>query len=452
MLGRLLVGTALGPPARPRVQRVPPGPPPARGIVDELMHFRDLRADVLGTLGQRFATYGDFYYASVVGFDVYSTCDPDITHDVLVTHAARFRKRSIDLEVLGNGLLLSEGEHWRRQRRRIQPGFRHESIQRYAALIAEEVERLLARLGHGSVIDVRAEMLELTLRVVCRALFGQSFGGDARRLARAMHVLQEAVVTPKLAPPWLPTPRRLRHERMRAIIDQEVYAILDRAEAAPGSLLHELRAAVDDQGGMTRQELRDEVVTLFLAGHETTALALTWAFYLVALHPHIDRALADELRRGGGAPPSARELESLDLAPRVLKESMRLYPPVYVIPRIVERAVKLGGYWLAPGATIWLWTYFMQRDPRWFHLPDRFDPDRFLPNGEASRQPRAYIPFGAGTRSCIGKHFANLEALMVLSAIVARYRLELVDTRPLPLRPRVTLSPARPLRVRLVSR
>lgn len=451
MLGRLL-GTTFGPPARPLVQRVPPGPPPARGFLDELSHFRDLRANVLGTLGQRFATYGDFYYASVVGFDVYSTCDPDITHDVLVTHAARFKKRSIDLELLGNGLLLSEGEHWRRQRRRIQPGFRHESIQRYAALIADEVEQLLARLAPGSVIELRSEMLALTLRVVCRALFGQSFSGDARRLAHAMHVLQEAVVTPKFLPPWLPTPRRLRDERMRAIIDEEVYAILDRAQAAPGSLLHELRGAADEQGGMTRQELRDEVVTLFLAGHETTALALTWAFYLVALHPSVDRALADELCQGGGATRGARALEALDLCPRVLKEAMRLYPPVYVIPRVVERRVKLGGYWLAPGATIWLWTYFMQRDPRWFRLPDRFDPDRFLPDGEASRQPRAYIPFGAGTRSCIGKHFANLEALMVLSSLLARYRLELVDTRPLPLRPRVTLSPARPVRVRLVSR
>ncbi len=451
MLGRLL-STTLGPPARPRVQRVPPGPPPARGLIDELAHFRDLRADVLGTLAQRFATYGDFYYASVIGFDVYSTCDPEIVHDVLVTHAAAFRKRSVDLEVLGDGLLLSEGEHWRRQRRRIQAGFRHESIQRYAGLIEDEIERLLARLEPGSVIDLRAEMLELTLRVVCRALFGQSFAGDARRLARAMHVLQEAVVTPKLSPPWLPTPWRLRHARMRAIIDEEVYAILDGAEAAPGSLLQELRAAVDEQGGMTRQELRDEVVTLFLAGHETTALALTWAFYLVALHPSVDRALADELGRPGGAVLGTREVERLEQCPRELKESMRLYPTVYVIPRVVQRSVKLGGYWLAPGAEIWLWTYFMQRDPRWFQLPDRFDPDRFLPQGEASRQPHAYIPFGAGTRSCIGKHFAQLEALLVLSSLLARYRLELVDTRPLPLRPRVTLAPGRPVRVRLVSR
>jgi cytochrome P450 len=431
---------------------VPPGPPAARGVLDELAHFRDLRADVLGTIGSRFATYGDLYYAPVVGYDVYSACHPDVVHDVLVTHAGSFRKRNIDLEVLGNGLLMSEGDYWRRQRRRIQPGFRHESIQRYAELIGDEIEQLCARLQPGSVLELRSTLLELTLRVVCRALFGQRFAGDARRLARAMHVLQEAVVTPKVLPPWLPTPRRLRHERMRAVVDEEVYAILDNAESTPGSLLGELRAAVDAEGAMTRRELRDEVVTLFLAGHETTALALTWAFYLVAIHPEVDRALGEELRGSGSAPPSARQLEALDLCPRVLKESMRLYPPVYVIPRVVERAVKLGGYWLAPGATIWLWTYFMQRDPRWFHLPDRFDPARFLPEGEASRHPRAYVPFGAGTRSCIGKHFANLEALIVLSALLSRYRLELVDTRPLRARPRVTLAPDRPVRVRLMSR
>jgi cytochrome P450 len=450
MLRRLLQAE-FGPPARPRVARVPPGPPPARGVLDELAHFRNLRADVLGTLGERFATYGDFYYASMVGYDVYSACHPDVVHDVLVTRASHFRKRNIDLEVLGNGLLMSEGEYWRQQRRRIQPGFAHERIQRYADLIADEIEQLLHRVGPGAVIDLRAEMLELTLRVVCRTLFGQPFSGNARRLARAMHVLQESVVTPKLFPPWLPTPTRLRHERMRAVVDKEVSAILD-ADAAPGSLLAELRAAVDEQGTMSRQELRDEVVTLFLAGHETTALALTWTLYLVTTHPEVERALEAELGASARSPRGARELEALDLLPRVLKESMRLYPPVYVIPRIVERTVKLGRYWLAPGATVWLWTYFMQRDPRWFTLPDRFDPDRFLPDGEASKHPRAYVPFGAGTRSCIGKHFANLEALMVLASLLSRYRLELCDTRPLRARPRVTLAPDRAVRVRLLPR
>lgn len=434
----------------PRVQRVPPGPPVARGLFELYAHYRELQRDVLGTLGQRFATYGDFYYAEVLGQPVYTTCDPEVAHAVLVTQASDFGKRRRDLDVLGDGLLLSEGEYWRTQRRRIQPGFRRESLERYALVIDDEVERLCARIGSGERFDLRAVLMELTLRVVCRALFGRHYSGNARRLARAMETLQEEVLRPKLVAPWLPTPAALVRRHHRAVVDREAYALIDADHHEPGSLLAELLALVDDEGRMSRQALRDEVVTLLLAGHETTALALTWAFYLVALHPSVDEALAAELQAKArpGAPLGPDELEALTLTERVLKETLRLYPPVYAIPRVVRRPVKLGGYWLPVGAEVWLWTYFMQRDPRWFSLPERFVPERFAPGGEASRAPRAYLPFGAGTRSCIGRHFANLEATIVLARVLSRYRLELVDSRPVWTRPRVTLAPARPIFVR----
>jgi cytochrome P450 len=436
----------------PRVANVPPGPRPAQGLWQELSYFNDLKQDVLGTLGQRFATFGDLHYGRIRDREVYATCDPELVHEVLVLQAARFGKRRMDLEVLGNGLLLSEGDFWRRQRRRIQPGFRHESIQRYALGMAEEIERFLAGLRPGAVIELRATMLELTLRIVCRALFGQSYRGDPERLAHAMRVLQEAVLVPKIAPAWLPTPGRVWRSHMRARVDREVFALIDDPDIAPDSLLAELRAAVDEAGSMTREQLRDEAVTLFLAGHETTALALVWTFYLVALQPEVDAALGAELASANAARLGAAELERLDLCQRVLKESLRLYPPVYVIPRLVQKPTKLAEYWLAPGAEIWLWIYFMQRDPRWFSLPDRFDPQRFAPGGEASKHPKAYAPFGAGTRSCIGRHFATLEAAMVLASVLRRYRLELVDGRVLRCRPRVTLAPARPVHVRLHPR
>ncbi len=429
----------------------PPGPAPARHLLDELRYLDDLRRDVLGTMGQRFAVYGDFYYSEAAQLDVYSTCDPAVIHDVLVTQARAFKKRTTDLELLGNGLLTSDGEEWRRQRRRIQPGFRHESILRYGQLIQEEAEQLVSSLRPGQVIDIRERMLELTLRIVCRALFGQHFAGKSGRLARAIRFLQDEVVRPKLFPPWLPTPRNLRRKHMFAEVDREVYPIIDRG-GEPGSLLADLIGLVDAEGAMTRQQLRDEVVTLFLAGHETTALALTWALYLVALHPDTDAQLAAELKVHDGRKPAAQALSELPFTEQVLKETMRLYPPVYVIPRVCQEPVRLAGYEVRPGSEVWLWLYFVHHDARWFEQPERFRPERFLATAEAARDPNTFLPFGAGSRACVGRHFAMLEAALSLSAVLRRFRLQLVDSRPVRLHPRITLAPARPIRARLEER
>lgn len=428
----------------------PPGPAPARGLLEGLRGLDDLRRDVLGTIGQRFATYGDLYYVEGPDVEVYSTCHPDLIHEVLVTRARSFHKRTRDLELLGNGLLTSDGELWRRQRRRIQPGFRHESIQRYARLFAEEAEGLVHGWQDGQVLDLRREMMQLTLRIVCRALFGQRFAGRSRRLSRAIHVLQEQVLWPKLVPAWVPTPGNLLRRYMTAEIDREVYPIIDRG-GEPGSLLSDLLAMTDDEGAMSRQQLRDEVVTLFLAGHETTALALTWALYELALHPELDAELAPELSR------TRRDLGRLDPAElpslgRVLNEALRKYPPAYVIPRVSAEPVELGGYRLAPGAEVWLWLYFMHHDARWFDEPERFRPERFLPEAEARRRPNTFIPFGAGTRACVGRHFATFEAISCLTALLRRFRLRLDSSRTVPLHPRITLAPARPIRVRLEAR
>jgi cytochrome P450 len=438
---------------------LPPGPPSPRHLWEELLYLRDLKRDLIGTIGQRFATYGDVYYGRVRGQGAFSAMDPEFLHAVLVSEAQSFRRRTIDLEFLGNSVLTSDGEEWRSKRRRLQPGFRQESTRGYATLIREEVERLLARQRPGSLLELHSSMRDVTLRVVCRALFGQEFSGDADALGRATRILQEAVLRPKILPAWAPTPANLQHRVMRARVDRQVYRILDRGAAAPGSLLATLRAQLDagESGGAgtdaRRQELRDEVVTLLLAGHETTALALTWAFYLVALHPDIDQQLAEEIARVcSGQAPNAEHIPGLELTQRVLDETVRLYPPVYVIPRVCTRSVRVAGYAIEPGDEVWLWVYFMQRDARWFPLPERFDPARFAPGAETSRQPRAYLPFGAGLRSCIGRGFATLEAVLVLASVLQRFRLELSDHRPVFARPRITLGPARPIRVRLQPR
>ncbi len=428
----------------------PPGPAPARHFLEGLQGMDDLRRDVLGTIAQRFATYGDFYFAEGPDVDVYSTRDPELIHQVLVTDARSFHKRTRDLEVLGNGLLTSDGEPWRRQRRRIQPGFRHESIQRYRASIVEETERSLSGWRDGAVLDLRREMMQLTLRIVCRALFGQHFSGRSARLARAVGVLQEQVLLPKLFPEWLPTPMNLLRRHMMAEVNREVYPIIDRG-GEPGSLLADLIAMTDAEGAMTRSQLRDEVVTLFLAGHETTALTLTWALYQIALQPQLDAQVAEELAR---LPSDLRhvQLAQLPLCERVLSETMRVYPPAYTVPRVAAEAVELGGYRIQPGAEVWLWIYFMHHDARWFPEPERFLPERFLPEAQAARRANTYIPFGAGSRACVGRHFAMLEALLCLAAVLKRFRPTLLSSRTVQLHPRITLAPARPLRVRLHAR
>jgi cytochrome P450 len=447
------------PPERYPPGLYPPGPPPPRHVWDELLYFRDLKRDVIGTVAQRFAAYGDVYYGRVRGHGVFSAMDPEFLHAVLVTEAQAFRRRTIDLEFLGNGVLTSSGKEWRRKRRRVQPGFRHESVLGYAELIREETERLLSPLRPGSVLELHSSMRDFTLRVVCRALFGQEFSGNADRLGRATRILQEAVLRPKILPAWAPTPANLQHRRMRALVDRQVYRILDQSQGTPGSLLSLLRESLlrespgssPDAGA--REELRDEVVTLLIAGHETTALALTWAFYLVALHPQVDQPLAEEIARvTGGAAVRAEHFAGLELTQRVLEETVRLYPPVYVIPRVCTRSVRIGPFDVRDGDEVWLWVYFMQRDARWFRLPERFDPERFAPDGEHSRNPRAYVPFGAGQRSCIGKGFATLEAVLAIASVLQRFRLELTDHRPLFPRPRITLAPGRPVRVRLRAR
>jgi cytochrome P450 len=431
---------------------LPPGPPASQSFFEEVSRFRDLQADVLGMVAQRFAVYGDFYY--VRGrIPNYGTCDPDVMHEVLVTQARSFVKRSANLEVLGGGLLTSDGDFWRRQRRLVQPGFQKDSIHRYGAIMTEEIEALLARWARCRELELRREMLDLTLRIVCRALFGQQYRGDSRKLGRAVSTLQEGVLTGMLLPRWLPTFGNLRSRYLENHLDREVFAIIDSDQTGRDSLLGELKAAADEHGTMTRKQLRDEVVTLFLAGHETTALLLTWALYLAALHPEVDAALAEEANAAAGRDPiTAAHRPALAYTERVLKETLRLYPPVYVIPRIAAERVTLSGYVVEPGAEVWLWPYFTHHDARYFSRPERFDPDRFLAGGEAERNPRAYFPFGAGSRACVGRHFALLEAVLALSAIVRRFRVELLDFRPLRPHPRITLAPSRPLRARLVPR
>jgi cytochrome P450 len=275
---------------------------------------------------------------------------------------------------------------------------------------------------------VSREMMELTLRIVSKALFDHRVHGETDRVASAMRVFRRAFSSlDAILPDWLPTPSKQRALAALADMDAIIYELIDSPRREKGrDLLAALKATADeaDGTGMSRRQLRDELVTLFIAGHETTSHALSWTFYLLSKHPEVAHKLHAELDRVlAGRAPSWSDLEHLPYAEQVLSESMRLYPPAYVIARVAVADAEVAGYTIPRGADIVLWAYHTHHDARWFPEPERFDPERFAPARRKQLPSCAYIPFGAGTRTCIGKQFAMMEALLVLACTARRYTL-----------------------------
>ncbi len=428
----------------------PPGPPPLGKNPIKIYRFvRDFSRDPLAFVSGRFRAYGDLYFTNSRGSDLYVLRHPDHIHQVLVERAGSFAKRSEDLEpILGQGLLTSNGALWRRQRRLIQPSFQKQRIESYADIMLDAVERMFERWNTCRSFDLAAEMTTLTLDIVCKTLFDFDVSHKTQLVAEAMSTLQDAATNLALLPPWLPTPFHLRARRALARLDDIVFEMIDEARSdlqqarARDDLLARLARATDEEGQMSRQQLRDELLTMFLAGHETTSLALSWTFYLLSrnpnqrtrLHREIDEVLGD--RR-----PEPADLDQLPLVHRVIAEALRLYPPAYVIPRNCIEDVEIGQYTIPAGSELVLWVWHCHHDPRWFDQPERFDPDRFLRDSGRITHPKAYLPFGSGARTCIGKHFATMEAGLLLTRIAQRATID-VDRRWQPaLRPRVTLGP-----------
>ena len=412
-----------------------------------------MQKDAIGTVKERFDAYGDLYLSGSDRAPLYVTRHPDHIHEVLVTRASDFNKRA-DLEpFLGQGLLTSNGEHWRHNRRLIQPSFRHERLEVYASTMIRSTDDLLGSWSIRPDRDIGADMNRTTLRIVAKALFDDEAGPQVERVARCMDVLQHAATAVDLIPAWVPTPLHVRARRAARELDAVVYDLIDQRSSPSHSDASDLLGELLQTGELERKALRDELVTLYLAGHETTALALTWTWWVLAQHPEWERKLHDEVDQIlGDRSPTAADLGTLDVTRRIINESMRLFPPVYALPRTAACETEVGGYRVPPGGEVLLWTYWAHRDPRWFVEPERFDPDRFLPKSDRIRHPHAFVPFGAGQRTCIGRNFAVMEAQLVLARIAQRYRLRPIDSRPAGLRPRITLGPARPLRMRAIER
>ena len=442
----------------------PPGPPPVtRNPLSLLAYARRMQRGVAQRIAERFDLYGDVYYAPFLGRDVYVLKHPEHLHEALIAQADKFPKPSEGFtarqlkRLLGDGLLNSNGALWRRQRRLIQPAFRRERLEEYAGLVVEHAEELLDGYHDGQRLNVSREMMELTLRIVSKALFDHRVHGETDRVAESMRVFRRSFASlDMLLPDWLPTPPKQRALSALADMDAIIYELIDRPARAEGrDLVTVLKAQTDEHDGsrMTRKQLRDELVTLFLAGHETTSHALSWTFHLLARHPEVTHKLQQEFDRVlKGRLPTFRDLEQLSYAEQVLSEAVRLYPPAYVIARVAAEDAQVGGHTIPRGADVVLWVYHTHHDGRWFPDPERFDPERFSPERRKALSSCAYLPFGAGTRICIGKQFAIMEALLVLACTSRRFTLSSEPGSVVERDMSVTLAPKGGLPMRIHAR
>jgi cytochrome P450 len=443
------------------VAKQPAGPAP-RGPVQTIISQLQLLRDPFGTVQRRFERFGNIYRVQQGDSAFYVTREPDSVREVLVTNSQLFDKRHSAFKrlslLLGDALLTSDGERWRRQRRLVQPAFSRARLVEYSAVMADEAAKLLERLPRAGAIDISREMNSLTLRIVTRTLFGQELQDDGES-AQAMRDLNRWFAVPPIFLRVVPGAQR-RLQRAIVLLDAKISQLiqakreqLEREPERCTDLLSALLAARDaDNAGLSERELRDQLLTLYLAGHETTSQALTFTFYLLSQHPHAQETLRAELERElQGRTPGYADLERLPYTEQVIKEALRLYPPAPVIPRHVADDTQLGAYAVPGGSEVVLWSYLIHRDPRYYPEPERFLPERFTPEAESARPKGAYLPFGAGQRACIGQAFAMIEAQLIVATLAAKLRFEYAGKAgPLRVRPGVTLSPkgGMPMRLR----
>jgi cytochrome P450 len=440
-------------------------PPPSLSGVRVL---RDVKRDLLGMLERARREHGDLVLLQAgppgLRSSIHVCFHPDAVRHVMATEADRYRKENRFYNeirwALGDGLLNSQDERWKRQRRFIQPLFTRKRIATYAESMGAEAETLAPRweaaVREGTPIDLHAEMSRVTLRIVGRLLFGADVERAIPVVAYAFPVLGEYARSRSynpMPPPrsWpLPSNRRALHAQaaLRAACD-DMIAERRASGATGGDLLSLLIAARDGDEALDDAEIGDQVLIFLLAGHDTTAIALTFALHLLG---H-DRAAQERVRAevaevAGDRTPGAADVERLAYTTMVLKEAMRLYPPAWAVGRRVAGGDEIGGYEIPPGADMMVSPWVTHRHPEFWEAPERFDPERFTPEAEAERHRHAYFPFGAGPRACIGQYFSMLEATIMLAVIVRDHELTSLHDR-VPLAPRITLHPAAPVLSRL---
>ena len=426
-------------------------PPVMKGrpLLGVLPEFRKNAPAILLQAQQR---HGDLVHLKLGPQHVYAVANPEWIKDILVTNQSNFTKSRMLQRakvLLGEGLLTSEAEFHTRQRRLVQPAFHRDRLAGYAASMVDCAAQCRDRWEPGATYDIAREMNRLTLAIVARTLFSADVSSEADEIGAALTEvlgLFETVLLPFSE--WiekLPFPAVRRFERARDTLDRIIYKIISDRRANPGDsgdLLSMLLMAQDEGSGMSDKQVRDEALTLFLAGHETTANALTWTWYLLSENPNVERKLHAKIGQVlGDRLPAFEDLPELKYVEMVFAEAMRLYPPAWAIGRRAIDDYQIGDFQIPAKSILLMSPYVVHRDPRWFPAPESFDPDRFLPEAVAARPKFSYFPFGGGARVCIGERFAWMEGVLLLATLAQRWRLRLVPGHPVETRALITLRP-----------
>ncbi|HMD72778.1 MAG TPA: cytochrome P450 [Steroidobacteraceae bacterium] len=444
-----------------------PAPMPRRGRMPLFEFLRTLRDNMVATYSQE-AYEREIVATKILGRRRFIVNEPAAIRHVLIDNAANYQKSEITRRILepglGKGLITSEGETWRRHRRTIAPAFDHRSIASYTPIMTGAAQDLLGnwdRRSPGSSLDVAAAMMGVTLNIISRTMFSTDsdriLGIIERGAGRYQAKMRPNIMDFLGFPAWLASlPRTRIVDRTLGEFDRHIERLIrmrsDHAGGGTTDLLDRLIAARDEQtgGGMSARELRDHIITIFTAGHETTAMALTWTWYLLSQHPAVEAKLHAELAAAlGGRAPIAEDLARLTYTRMVIEESMRLYPPVHTIAREALQDDTLAGHHVPRGSTVLIVPWVLHRHLKLWKDPQRFLPERFSPEQSAARARFSYLPFGGGRRICIGAAFATAEAMILLATIAQRYRLRLVAGHPVEPQGLITLRPRHGMKMRL---
>ncbi|AUB35397.1 Cytochrome P450 [Nostoc flagelliforme CCNUN1] len=426
----------------------------------------DFARDPFAFLRRLHLEFGDVPGFSLVGRKFVLICHPDDTERVLFDTGKHFHKGYQDnfapRLLLGNGLATSEGEFWQKQRRLAQPAFHTQQVSAYANTIIQITERLLQSWQDGEVRDVHRDMMLFTQQVVAKTLFDADVTDEALEIGQTFDVILQEMTAEVMSlrqflPSFVPLPGRARFRaavnHMEEILQSKIKERRTTSDNH-GDLLAMLMEARDDDGnGMTDKQLRDEIITLYFAGYETTANTLCWMWLLLSYHTETRAKLEAELKRIlNGRYPSISDVKALTYTEAIIKETLRLYPPGWIIARVASEDVEISGYLVSKGTEVWMSSWLAHRDPRWFNNPETFIPERWLDDLENRLPKYAYFPFGGGPRVCIGKSLAQLTSILLLSTIAQRYRLEVLPNQMIEPDPGVTLRPKHGIKVRLHQR
>jgi cytochrome P450 len=424
-------------------------------FIEVLGLVRQIRADMLGSLNRWSQQYGDTFGITVGNKLQIQTSDPEFVHEVLVKQSAHFikddgytNKKTGLARFFGNGILTSNGDFWKRQRKLVAPALHTKRIDSYAETIVNYGQDQIATWRDGQTIPVAQHMNELTMRIIAKTMFSTDVRADVDAMREALLQVQNFFMQNQMSPlpSWLPTPSQFRSIKASRALDGFVYGTIATWHTHgqdKGDLLSMLLLARDeDDKPMTDEQARDEVLTLFLAGFETTANTLNWTWMLLAQHPHIAQRLHQELDSVlGGQAPTLADLRRLPYTEMVIKESMRLYPPAHQYGRQSTQELEINGYLVPKNTVIGINVYRMHRREDLWQDAGVFLPERWAKENEANIPPRAYLPFGNGPRVCVGNAFAMMEACLLLATIASRYELHLAPNQRIDLVPAITLNP-----------